>query len=110
MRLFFCLLFMATGALAQHFPHKVKDKDQQDNNNYLYERIRSLNSGSAGSASGPYILKTAAFGGDVSGTYDALCVTDDSHNHDLGTLPTVNSVLGAHEVFRTTATLKIDAG
>jgi hypothetical protein len=33
-----------------------------------------------------YILKTAAFGGDVSGTYDNITVSDDSHNHTISTL------------------------
>ena len=77
------LLMMAAPAGAQIFPAKIKDKDDFRNFHYLYELLSKLN---VGSPSGPYILKTDTFGGDVSGTYSAIAVTDDSHAHTPATL------------------------
>jgi SOS response regulatory protein OraA/RecX len=42
-----------------------------------------------------YIPTDANFGGDVSGNYDNLTVTDDSHTHTAATLPANTSYLGS---------------
>jgi len=40
-----------------------------------------------------YILKVAGFGGDVTGTYDNIIVTDDSHNHIIGNVDGLQTAL-----------------
>jgi hypothetical protein len=46
-------------------------------------------------AAGNYLTTATAFGGDVSGTYNNIVVTDDSHAHTAATLPATISYLGA---------------
>jgi len=48
-----------------------------------------------GGSSGGGIPLDANFGGDVSGTYGAIAVTDDSHTHTSATLPAATSYLGS---------------
>jgi hypothetical protein len=70
-------------AAAQMFPAKVEDKPINDNLYYLYEQILKVaNLGLTGS----YLPLTTAFAGDVTGTYTAMEVADNSHNHNPTTL------------------------
>gem|GEM_PF-6382751 len=45
-----------------------------------------------------FLTTTTAFGGDVSGTYGAIAVADDSHSHTAATLPAHDSLTGAGTV------------
>jgi len=79
------LLFaLAIPCKAQIFPANVDDKGVKDNLYYLYEQIqRAINGG----LSGAYIPIAAPFGGDVTGTYGATVVGNDSHGHTSSTVP-----------------------
>ena len=44
-------------------------------------------------AAGNYITTTTTFGGDVSGTYNAIVVADDSHNHVISNVDGLQTAL-----------------
>lgn len=81
MKFLILLLFLTNIGYSQELPKKVDDKNIKTNLEYILERIRNLPS-----SVGDYIPLSATFGGDVSGTYGAIVVADDSHNHGDATV------------------------
>jgi hypothetical protein len=57
-----------------------------------------------------YIPLGAAFGGDVSGTYGAIAVADDSHSHTTVTIPAHDSITGAGTVDTTAEVQAVTVG
>jgi len=58
--------------------------------------ISNLNADYLDGNDSSYFLNTSTnFGGDVSGTYNAIAVSDDSHSHTALTLPALTSYLGS---------------
>jgi hypothetical protein len=72
-----CTLQAQTG-----LPAVIDDKDISDNFDYLYERILS----NIAPDLSAYLNTSTVFSGDVSGTYGALEVADDSHSHSDTTI------------------------
>ena len=58
--------------------------------------VNNLNADQLDGNHASYFLNTGTnFGGDVSGTYGAIAVADDSHSHTSTTLPALTSYLGS---------------
>jgi hypothetical protein len=55
-------------------------------------------------ASSTALTTTSTFGGDVSGTYDAIVVADDSHNHVISNVDGLQAALDAKQASSTALT------
>ena len=65
-----------------------------DSHNHTIANVDGLQSAlDSKQASGNYITTTTAFGGDVSGTYDAIVISDDSHNHTIANIDGLQDAL-----------------
>jgi len=82
MRLLFIILLFSSNGYGQLFPVGFKDNAIKQNMEFLLLEI----SRKEYTASGNYIAVGATFGGDVSGTYGAIVVGNDSHNHGDSTI------------------------
>lgn len=82
MRLVLLLLMLPAYAGAQVFPYEVRDSATNRNLYWLWEQISKVEA--TGSSS--YIPLGAVFSGDVTGTYNATVVGDNSHAHSFSTL------------------------
>ena len=67
-----------------------------DSHNHVISNVDGLQAALDGKqAAGSYVTTTTAFGGDVSGTYNAIVVADDSHNHVISNVDGLQTALDA---------------
>ena len=80
------LAFMlATSVHAESgLPAVINDRDISDNFDYLYGRLLKLDTSGVDLSS--YLNTSSVFSGDVTGTYSATVVGNDSHSHGDSTL------------------------
>ena len=65
-----------------------------DSHNHVISNVDGLQAALDGKqAAGSYITTSTAFGGDVSGTYDAIVIADDSHNHIIANIDGLQTAL-----------------
>lgn len=65
-----------------------------DSHNHIIDNVDGLQTALDGKQpTGNYLTTATTFGGDVTGTYDAIQIVDDSHNHTIANIDSLSTTL-----------------